>query len=73
MNLRNKILLLAAGAAAGATGGYLYWMYIGCASGTCMITSKPLNSTVYFAVMGALLVNIILPPGKAGKKDKSLS
>jgi hypothetical protein len=43
------------GAAAGAIAGFLYWKYIGCLTGTCAITSKPLNSTVYFAFMGALL------------------
>jgi hypothetical protein len=34
--------------------GYLYWQQIGCASGICMITSKPLNSTIYGAAMGGL-------------------
>lgn len=43
------------GAIAGAIAGYLYWNYIGCLSGTCAITSKPLNSTLYFAFMGALV------------------
>jgi hypothetical protein len=43
----------------GAIGGYLYWQLVGCASGTCPITSKPMNSTLYGAVMGALFFNII--------------
>lgn len=43
----------------GAVAGYFYWREIGCASGTCMITSKPLNSSIYGAVMGGLLSNII--------------
>lgn len=47
--------LLIAGAALGAIAGYLYWQQVGCSSGTCMITSKPLNSTIYGSVMGALL------------------
>jgi phage shock protein E len=42
----------------GAIFGYLYYYYVGCASGTCNITSKPLNSTLYSAVMGGLLFNI---------------
>ena len=46
------------GAAVGAVGGYLYWRYVGCSSGTCMISSKPLNSTLYFAVLGALLFSL---------------
>jgi uncharacterized membrane protein YeaQ/YmgE (transglycosylase-associated protein family) len=43
------------GALIGALAGYLYWQQIGCATGTCMITSKPINSTVYGALMGSLL------------------
>jgi hypothetical protein len=42
----------------GAILGYLYYHFIGCASGTCSITSKPLNSTLYGAMMGGLLFNI---------------
>jgi F0F1-type ATP synthase assembly protein I len=42
----------------GAIIGYLYYYYVGCASGTCNITSKPLNSTLYGAMMGGLLFNI---------------
>lgn len=43
------------GAITGAVGGFLYWKFVGCSSGTCMITSSPRNSTLYFAVMGTLL------------------
>ncbi|AWL08914.1 hypothetical protein G9H64_03590 [Aquirufa nivalisilvae] len=32
--------------------GYLYWQQIGCSTGTCPLTSKPLNSTLYFAFLG---------------------
>ena len=39
------------GAALGALGGYLYWYFVGCADGTCPITSSPLNSTLWGAVM----------------------
>jgi uncharacterized MnhB-related membrane protein len=46
------------GALAGAVIGYVYWRMIGCVSGTCMITSKPLNSTVYFSVLGALVFSL---------------
>ncbi len=48
----------------GAIAGYLYYFYIGCASGTCAITSRPLNSTLYGAMMGGLLFTSF-------KKDKS--
>ncbi|MBL0144680.1 MAG: hypothetical protein IPP48_01905 [Chitinophagaceae bacterium] len=46
------------GACIGAIAGYLYWQNIGCASGTCMITSKPVNSTLYGALMGSLFFGI---------------
>ncbi len=46
------------GAIIGAIAGWLYWKNIGCSSGTCMITSSPVRSTIYFAAMGALLFGI---------------
>ena len=46
------------GIALGAIAGYFYWKLIGCSSGTCMITSKPINSTLYGAVMGYLVAGM---------------
>lgn len=54
--LKNKLGLL--GIIIGAIGGFLYWKFIGCSTGTCMITSKPLNSSLYGGLMGYLLFNI---------------
>lgn len=51
-------LLYFIGAAVGALAGFIYWQQVGCASGTCAITSKPLNSTLYGALMGALLLGM---------------
>jgi phage shock protein E len=42
----------------GAIGGYAYYHFVGCASGTCAITSRPLNSTLYGVMMGGLLFNM---------------
>jgi len=58
MNFISKNKLVLIGILAGAIGGYLYYHFIGCATGTCPITSKPLNSTIYGAVMGGLLFSI---------------
>ncbi|MFM6925990.1 MAG: DUF6132 family protein [Ferruginibacter sp.] len=58
-----KNTLYIIGAAVGAVAGYVYWQQVGCSSGTCMITSKPVNSTMYGALMGSLLFGIF-------KKDK---
>jgi hypothetical protein len=53
-----KYKLTIAGVILGAVGGYLYYHYIGCMSGTCPITSRPLNSTLYGGLMGGLLLNM---------------
>lgn len=58
MNFINNNKLTIIGVVIGAIGGYLYYHYVGCASGTCPITSKPLNSMLYGAVMGSLFFNI---------------
>ncbi len=49
----NKLYI--SGAVIGAIAGFFYWQQVGCVSGTCMITSKPFNSAVYGATMGAIL------------------
>lgn len=51
--------------AVGALGGYAYYYFIGCYSGTCPITSNPLISTIYGGVIGLLFI-----PRK--KKEKSV-
>ena len=53
-----KYQLTFLGVLLGAIFGYLYYHFVGCASGTCNITSKPLNSTLYGAMLGGLLFNI---------------
>lgn len=55
--LRKNILTIT-GIMIGAIAGYLYFHFVGCNSGTCAITSKPLNSSLYGALMGGLLFNI---------------
>ena len=56
------------GAAAGAVAGFLYWKYVGCLTGTCAITSKPFNSTIYFALMGAMLFGFFKKDRVQGQK-----
>ncbi len=57
-NWINHNILYIIGALLGAIAGFFYWKLIGCSSGTCAITSKPLNSTLYGAVMGALILSL---------------
>lgn len=59
MNLIKQHKLVIAGVCLGALGGYLYYYFIGCVSGTCAITSNPLNSTIYGAVMGGLIFSML--------------
>ncbi len=58
MHIIKKYWLIMAGAAAGLAGGYMYWHEVGCVSGTCPITSSPLNSSLYGAFMGGLLFSM---------------
>ncbi|MEJ2881464.1 DUF6132 family protein [Pedobacter sp. GR22-6] len=58
-----KHLYTILGIAIGAVAGYFYWKFIGCSTGSCAITSNPINSTIYGSVMGGLLLSIF-------KKDK---
>ncbi|HUH25617.1 MAG TPA: DUF6132 family protein [Flavobacterium sp.] len=48
----------------GALAGYLYWHFIGCTSGSCAITSNPMNSTLYGAMMGGLVLSLFKPQSK---------
>ncbi len=61
---RKAIIITGIGVVVGAIAGYLYYYYVGCASGTCSITSKPLNSTLYGAAMGGLIFNMFIKSPK---------
>ena len=47
----------------GGIAGYLYYHYVGCITGTCAITSRPMNSSAYGALMGWLLAGVFFPQG----------
>lgn len=67
--MTKKVLFLTIlGVVIGAVAGYIYYVEIGCLSGTCPITSKPLNSTLYGGVMGGLLFNIFTEPTSKNKQ-----
>jgi phage shock protein E len=66
MNTFNKYKFHFLGIIIGAIAGYAYYYFVGCGSGTCAITSKPLNSSLYGAVMGGLLADLF-------KKEKTKS
>lgn len=59
----------ASGIVFGVWGGFLYWNFIGCSTGTCPITSSPLNSSIWGAAMGGLLLSSF-KQDKQVKKEK---
>ncbi|MFZ4725015.1 MAG: DUF6132 family protein [Paludibacter sp.] len=53
-----KNLLKIIGILVGGIGGFSYYYFVGCASGTCPITSNPYISVIYGALMGYLLLDM---------------
>lgn len=61
---KKAIMITGTGIVVGAIAGYLYYYFVGCASGTCSITSRPLNSSLYGALMGGLVFNMFVKTPK---------
>jgi len=51
------MIRLIIGIALGAAAGFAYYRFVGCSSGACPITGNPYISTIYGAVIGALLAH----------------
>lgn len=56
---KQRLITIGIGLVLGAIGGYLFYYYIGCASGSCAISSKPVNSTLYGMVLGGLALDMV--------------
>jgi ABC-type branched-subunit amino acid transport system permease subunit len=56
---RKKMTVIVIGAVVGGVVGYLYYRFIGCRSGACIITGNPYISTLYWAVLGGLIANLL--------------
>ncbi|HYG37861.1 MAG TPA: DUF6132 family protein [Cytophagales bacterium] len=69
MGISKSYIFIVLGIVAGALGGYLYWHYIGCVSGSCAITSIWYRSTAYGALMGGLAMSMFNPSKKGEKKN----
>lgn len=63
-----KYVWTISGIAVGAIGGYLYWRFVGCSTGTCPITSSPVNSSIWGAAMGGLLLSSFKQDKQTEKK-----
>jgi F0F1-type ATP synthase assembly protein I len=69
----NKYLSEITGTIAGAIGGYLYWKYVGCLSGTCTIKSNWYLMIPWGMVLGFLTGSVIgdlIRKRRAGKEKK---
>jgi LytS/YehU family sensor histidine kinase len=64
--LNRKLMMI--GVILGCIGGYAYYHFIGCTSGTCLISSKPLNSTLYFGLMGGLFMSMFKSKSDGNKR-----
>lgn len=60
--LKHLLTWYVPGALVGIISGYIYWYYWGC-DGTCLITSSPVRSMLYFGIMG-ILMNQMFKPSK---------
>ena len=54
--MNKRYIKMLSGLAVGAILGYGYYYYIGCASGTCAITSNPYISSGYGAMIGLVFM-----------------
>ena len=52
----------------GSAGGWLYYRYVGCTTGTCAVTSSPWLSTGFSCGLGSLLYTV-LRPGRGRRQD----
>lgn len=47
------------GVLVGMISGYIYYKFVGCSSGSCAITSNPVNSILYFGLIGGLMGDML--------------
>jgi LytS/YehU family sensor histidine kinase len=50
--------MLIAGVALGILAGFSYYYFVGCASGSCLITANPIISSGYGGLIGGLVFSM---------------
>jgi xanthine/uracil permease len=67
-----KHILKIIGILVGGVAGFLYYHFVGCASGTCPITSNPYITVLYGALLGYLLFDMFRKnENKTNTKEKN--
>jgi hypothetical protein len=54
---RKKMLWTLLGVAAGGIVGFLYYKFVGCRTGACLLTSHPVRSILYWGLIGGLFAS----------------
>lgn len=54
----------------GAVVGLGYYALLGCPSGTCLITSRPINSMIYMGLVGLAVSTAFRPEGSGDCREK---
>ena len=68
MYKRQSILCTIALPLVGSAGGWLYYRYVGCTTGTCAVTSSLWLSIGFGYILGSLLYTV-LRPGRGKRQD----
>jgi hypothetical protein len=55
--LNNKLII--SGVVIGGIIGFIYYTQIECGEGLCVIGAHPINSIIYFALLGGFLMSLI--------------
>jgi xanthine/uracil permease len=64
-----NIILSVSGVLAGGAGGFLYYYFIGCQTGSCAITSNPWLSILWGAAFGYLVFDFFKKKKQAQAKS----
>jgi hypothetical protein len=59
------------GVAIGTIAGWCYWNFVGCSSGSCAITSSPVNSSLYGAFTGGIFGSMFKKSNKQETKKNA--